>query len=85
MLAWSGGFTFWGESMNHQLNHGYEDHGFTGFREVFVIFAMPTIAANPSKSPFADPTPRQNLKFMRMIGSFHDLQQPTTKRFYPFD
>src|SRR5664279_1135647 len=85
MLAWKHGFTFSGHSMEHDLDRGDHDHGFTRLREVFVIFAMATIAANPSKSSLHDPSPRQDLKFMKISLSFDNFQQPATTQFYPFD
>lgn len=69
--------------MKHELNRGDEDRVFTGFREVFVIFAVTAMAATPTDGTLDHSTPRQNLKLTRVAVPFHDFQQPATENSHP--
>jgi hypothetical protein len=46
--------------MQHQINHRQVDHGFTTGRQRLVVFAQPTVFAEPAEGSFDNPTFRQN-------------------------
>jgi hypothetical protein len=61
--------------MQHQINHGQVDHGFTAGRQRLVILAQPPILAEPAKGPLHDPPLRQDYKVMQ-VTTFDNLNHP---------
>lgn len=50
------------------------NHRFTRSRISFLVFTMPSTAADPAKCVFHDPTRRQDLKCLLVVFSFDDFK-----------
>jgi transposase len=76
------------QPIEQQADHAELDHGFTIYRQTFVIPTMAAIIEQPGKSPLHRPAPRNHLKalalfardlqvnFMRLLQVPHPHRQP---------
>ena len=62
--------------MQHQVDHGQVDEVLAGSRVEFIIFAEPTIAAQPGEGPLDDPAMRQHLETNGLLATPDDFQFP---------
>src|ERR1700686_1544004 len=78
---------YWGaaESVQHQLDHGDFNHGFAVFEEFLIIFAKPTVVAQPSERAFHNPTLREDLKTDLVSQLAYDFQNPAAPAIEPAD
>ena len=67
------------------MGHSSVDHRFAGFGQLFIVFAQPTIATQPSERAFDDPTAREHLKSLDIITPLDDLKDPVAGMIHPFD
>ena len=65
----------WFETMQHQVDHGQIDHGFTAGRQRLVVLAQPSVFAKPAKGSLHDPTLRQDHEAMQLT-AFDNLNNP---------
>jgi hypothetical protein len=68
--------------MSHQIDHTHINHCFAAFRQILIIFAETTVAAQPTKGSFDDPSVGQNLEAPN-LRAFDNVQSPATDPFGP--
>ena len=56
------------------MDHRHLNHGFTGFRQEFVIFAQAPVAMKPSKRALHDPALWNHDEPLDAVAAFGDLQ-----------
>jgi len=61
--------------MQHQVDHCQIDHGFAAGWQRLVVFAQPTVLAEPAKGPFHNPAFGQNNEAMQ-VTAFNHLNHP---------
>ena len=62
--------------MDHQVDHGKEDHGLAVLRQGLVVFGQATVLAEPGEGAFHDPALGQDDESPGRV-SFHDLDNAT--------
>jgi hypothetical protein len=62
------------------MNHRHLNHGFTGFRQEFVIFAQAPVAIEPAKRAFHDPALWDYDEPFDAVAVFGDLQADRSLR-----
>jgi hypothetical protein len=67
------------------MDHSHVNHRFAAFRQRFVVLAQTTIAAEPGKGSFDDPTFGQNLETGDVVAALDDLQDPVAQFSGPLD
>ena len=65
------------EPFEHQVDHGDVHPSFATFGSLFVVFAQPTISAQPGQRTLYHPPARQHLKLVAIRFTLHHGQQPT--------
>ena len=68
---------FRSKAMKHQVNHGEVDEVFAGLRIELVVFAEPSVAAEPGERPLDDPAMRQDLEALGLVAPLDDFHDPT--------
>jgi len=63
-----------GQPFDHQAYHRDVNHRFAAAGELLVVFAEPTVAAEPTKGPLNDPAARQDNKPFHIVTSLDNLQ-----------
>lgn len=63
------------EAIQHEAKGCNTEHGLGRLHGVFIVFAQATVATEPCKAAFDDPSKAGNLE--RSLVSFHNLQLPT--------
>ena len=71
------------ESSCHDMDHGEAYPRLTALCRFLVILAETTKLHQPTESALDHPSARQHHKAFDIIGSFHDLQHPTSKSRHP--
>ena len=71
----SGGF----EPFEHEMSHSYINPGLGTFSEFFVVFAEPSVSAQPSQGALHNPPTGQHLEAMAVLGPLDHLNQPAPK------
>jgi len=69
--------------MDHQINHRNQDPCLAAFGQVFVVFAQPSIAAQPAKGSLHNPAALQDDE--PFVGPFDDFDDPGKCRQGPAD
>jgi hypothetical protein len=69
--------------VEHELDHGDLNHGFTVFGEFLIVLAQSAIVTQPSKRPFHDPAFGKDLKTYLFTQLSHDFQRPATPPMQP--
>lgn len=70
--------------MKHQINHSQIDHSFTAGGQRLIVFAQPSVFAQPAKGTLHYPAFRQNLKIMK-VATFNNLNDPIELLLRPFN
>ena len=63
--------------MHHNIDHSKMDHRLGRFWMELIVLAHSTKSSQPGESPLNNPTARQELETLDVVGSFHNLQDPT--------
>src|SRR5512142_401222 len=66
------------------MSHSDVDPGLARLRLPLVILAQPAVATKPGEGPLDDPTPRQNLESLLLLGADDHLKHPTADLHRPF-
>ena len=71
------------EPFEHEMNHSYINPSLRTFSQSFVVFAEPSVSAQPSKGALHNPSARQHLKAMAVLGALDHLNQPPSQNVSP--
>jgi hypothetical protein len=67
------------EPFEHEMNHSDMDPSLRTFRQSLIVFAEPSIAAQPPKGALDNPPAGQHLKAMAVHGALDHLNQPASQ------
>jgi hypothetical protein len=73
------------QTAQHDVNHRCINHGFTGFRQLFIVFAQSPITSQPGKCPFDYPATWKHDESDCFLGTLDYLENPACQSPDPID
>src|SRR5918992_962016 len=71
------------EPFEHEMNHRYMNPSLRTFRQSLIVFAEPSVAAQPPKGALHHPAAGQHRKAMAVQGALDHLNQPAPQGVSP--
>ena len=65
------------------MTHSYMNPSLRAFSQSFVVFAEPSVSAQPPEGALHNPSARQHLKAMAVLGALDHLNQPASQTVSP--